>query len=244
MINVDLPAPLSPITAEDFARQELEIGLVERRDVAVALDEACAPADDGLSRSCRHPPDPLIERDGDDDQNADGEFLPKHVKPASERPERNTPTINAPISVPTIEPRPPNRLVPPITTAVMRVEIGVLARGGADRADAADDRPAGHRRNEAGQDINAEQDVLGVDAGEARRLGIVARRVDVTAVTVRLSTYQATIAKAISRKVPNIMRAPSTLNVTPIILQERRVRLEVVRTEWFRSASRRCSGRR
>ena len=40
-------------------------------------------------------------------------------RPASETAERNTPTISAPISVPTIEPRPPNRLVPPITTAVM-----------------------------------------------------------------------------------------------------------------------------
>ena len=39
--------------------------------------------------------------------------------PASETAERNTPTISAPISVPMIEPRPPNRLVPPITTAVM-----------------------------------------------------------------------------------------------------------------------------
>ena len=53
--------------------------------------------------------------------------------PASAKPLRNTPTISAPISVPTIEPRPPNRLVPPITTAVIDVEVGVLA---AVRADA------------------------------------------------------------------------------------------------------------
>src|SRR5271154_111737 len=39
--------------------------------------------------------------------------------PAGDPDERNTPTISAPISVPIIEPRPPNRLVPPITTAVM-----------------------------------------------------------------------------------------------------------------------------
>ena len=45
--------------------------------------------------------------------------------PASARPLRNTPTISAPISVPTIEPRPPNRLVPPITTAVMESRLAV-----------------------------------------------------------------------------------------------------------------------
>ena len=31
----------------------------------------------------------------------------------------NTPTISAPKNVPRIEPRPPKRLMPPITTAVM-----------------------------------------------------------------------------------------------------------------------------
>ena len=38
--------------------------------------------------------------------------------PISVSPLRNTPTINAPSSVPTIDPRPPKRLVPPSTTAV------------------------------------------------------------------------------------------------------------------------------
>jgi hypothetical protein len=45
--------------------------------------------------------------------------------PISVRPFRNTPTINAPSSVPTIEPRPPNRLVPPSTTAVMLSRFSV-----------------------------------------------------------------------------------------------------------------------
>ena len=39
--------------------------------------------------------------------------------PASASPLRKKPTISAPISVPMIDPRPPNRLVPPMTTAVM-----------------------------------------------------------------------------------------------------------------------------
>ena len=43
--------------------------------------------------------------------------------------ERNTPTISAPTTVPTIEPRPPNRLVPPITTAVMLLRFMFPAVG-------------------------------------------------------------------------------------------------------------------
>src|SRR5215211_2020485 len=39
--------------------------------------------------------------------------------PASVNPLRSTPTISAPKSVPTTRPRPPKRLVPPITTAVI-----------------------------------------------------------------------------------------------------------------------------
>ncbi|MNN83428.1 hypothetical protein D3C81_2004640 [compost metagenome] len=38
---------------------------------------------------------------------------------------RNTPTISTPTSVPMIEPRPPNRLVPPSTTAVMLSRLSV-----------------------------------------------------------------------------------------------------------------------
>ena len=40
LISVDLPAPLSPMTAEDLARHQVEIGVVERDDAAVALDQA------------------------------------------------------------------------------------------------------------------------------------------------------------------------------------------------------------
>ena len=39
--------------------------------------------------------------------------------PARLRPMRNTVTMRAPTSVPNSRPRPPNRLVPPITTAVI-----------------------------------------------------------------------------------------------------------------------------
>ena len=43
--------------------------------------------------------------------------------PASCSPLRNTPTISAPTSVPSTMPRPPNRLVPPITTAVIESRL-------------------------------------------------------------------------------------------------------------------------
>ena len=87
-MSVDLPAPLSPITREDLARIEVEVGMVERGDAAVALDEAARLRGSGWrSRSCRHPPDPLVDGDGDDDQDADGEFLPQHVEAGqSDRP--------------------------------------------------------------------------------------------------------------------------------------------------------------
>ena len=102
-------------------------------------------------------------------------------RPASARPLRNTPTISAPISVPTIEPRPPNRLVPPITTAVIESRLAVWPACGLTAADAADQHPAGDRADQAGERVDRDQRAVGVDAGEARRIGIVAGGVDVAA---------------------------------------------------------------
>ena len=75
-------------------------------------------------------------------------------------------------------PRPPNRLVPPSTTAVMLSRLTVWP--GLRVADAG----AGHlqqRRDavgEAGDGVDAEQHALGVDAGQAGGLEVVAHRVD------------------------------------------------------------------
>ena len=102
--------------------------------------------------------------------------------PASDTAERKTPTISAPTSVPTIEPRPPNRLVPPITTAVMLSRLAFSPGRRADGADAADQRPAGDGGDEAREHIDAEQDAVGVDAGEPRGLRVVAGGVDVAAI--------------------------------------------------------------
>ena len=64
---------------EDLAGIEIEVGMVERGHPAIALDEAIG-LKGWAQRSCRHPPDPLIERNRDNDQNSNGELLPKHVK--------------------------------------------------------------------------------------------------------------------------------------------------------------------
>ena len=89
--------------------------------------------------------------------------------------------MSAPTSVPTIEPRPPNRLVPPITTAVIESRLAVppeieltapirpIRTQPRDRAD------------EAGDAVDREQRAVGVDAGEAGGVGIVAGGVDVPA---------------------------------------------------------------
>ena len=45
LISVDLPAPLSPMTAEDLVRHQVEIGVVEGGDAAVALDQAAGLQD-------------------------------------------------------------------------------------------------------------------------------------------------------------------------------------------------------
>src|SRR6185437_12665115 len=114
---------------EDLARIEFEVGVIERGDATIALDE--------LSR-------------GEDGFDTHFETLRIHwssatammmrtpmanscqstSRPASETAERKTPTIRAPITVPTIEPRPPNRLVPPITTAVMLSRLAFSAAVG------------------------------------------------------------------------------------------------------------------
>ena len=65
---------------EDLAGIEVEVGMIERGDPAIALDEA-APLQNGLRRSLGNPPDPLVERDRNDDEDADGELLPEHVEP-------------------------------------------------------------------------------------------------------------------------------------------------------------------
>ena len=102
--------------------------------------------------------------------------------PISVSPLRNTPTITAPISVPMMLPRPPNRLVPPRTTAVMLSRFSVVWPAfGIAELGAGDEEQRRDPRHEPGERVDAEQDAVRVDAGQPRRLGVVADGVDVPA---------------------------------------------------------------
>ena len=104
---------------EDLAGIKIEIGVVERGDATIALDELSRQRG-WVRRSLGDPPDPLVERDRDDDQHADREFLPQHVEPG----ERNGGAEHADDQ--RADQRADDRAaaaeqadVPPITTAVM-----------------------------------------------------------------------------------------------------------------------------
>src|SRR5690349_23241613 len=110
---------------QDLAWVEVEIRMVERGDAAEPLHEAAALQD--RSWACH------AETLRSHWSIATATMIRKPTAnschststPDSARPLRNTPTMSAPISVPTMEPRPPNRLVPPITTAVMLSRLAV-----------------------------------------------------------------------------------------------------------------------
>src|SRR5271170_2692157 len=103
---------------ENLSGVEIEVGVVERSDPAIALDERASLQDrfDAHLETLRihwSRATAIMIR------TPIANSCQSTSRPASDTAERNTPTISAPISVPTIEPRPPNRLVPPITTAVI-----------------------------------------------------------------------------------------------------------------------------
>ena len=106
-------------------------------------------------------------------------FCHSGSKPAIVSPLMAVPTMMAPISVPRTPPRPPNRLVPPMTTAVIDLEIGRLERLRARGIDATEQEPGAERVEEAGHGVDAQQQAVDPDPGQARRLGIVAGGVDV-----------------------------------------------------------------
>ena len=69
----------------------------------------------------------LVDRDREDHEDPGHEILVDDLDaPISVRPFRKTPTIIAPTGVPITVPRPPNRLVPPRTTAVMASRFSVV----------------------------------------------------------------------------------------------------------------------
>src|SRR5690349_7585159 len=118
------PCAVVPYDGEDFVGPQFEVRVVEGDHAPVALGEAAR----------------LQNR-----YDAHAEILRIHwsivtatmirtptakscqstSKPLNARPLRNTPTMSAPMSVPMIEPRPPNSEVPPITTAVIESRFAV-----------------------------------------------------------------------------------------------------------------------
>src|SRR5271165_24029 len=103
---------------DDLAGIEIEVGMVERGDAPVALDELAA-GEDGFDAHLATLRIHWSRATATMIRTPMANSCHSTSRPASETADRNTPTISAPISVPMTEPRPPKRLVPPITTAVM-----------------------------------------------------------------------------------------------------------------------------
>src|SRR5215207_1881895 len=123
---------------EDLARHQVEVRPCQRGHVPVALHQAA-----GLENR-RHAGLPIRRFSG----GGSGHYVftfrihwsiataamimtptakscQRTSTPLSVKPFRSTPTIIAPNSVPMTRPRPPNRLVPPITTAVIESRLAV-----------------------------------------------------------------------------------------------------------------------
>ena len=176
-----LAGAVVPDDREDLAGIKVEVGVVERGDAPVTLDEAASHENrfdahfDTLRIHWSRATATMI-------RTPMANSCHSTSSPASETAERKTPTISAPTSVPMIEPLPPNSDCAADHHRGDAVEIGVLAGGRADGADAADQRPAGDRRDEAREHVHAEQNAIGIDAREPRGLPVVAGGVDVAAI--------------------------------------------------------------
>ena len=132
-------------------------------------------------RSFAYLSDPLVDRDGDDDEDAHGEGLVEHVQAGegeavAEHADDQGAEQGAPDG-----PRPPKRLVPPITTAVIESRFRSTPALGL----AALVRPiwiqAPTARMAPGGEVDAHQHSVDGDAGQAGGLLVVADRVDVPA---------------------------------------------------------------
>ena len=150
LISDDLPAPLSPITARISPGMQVEVRAGQRGHVAVALDQAAGLEDVSRPRSCLHLPDPLVDGDGGDDQDADGEVLPEHVDAgrASGRCAARRRSARRTASRPRGRGR-RRATVPPITTAVIESRLAERPACGRGGRDAADQHPAGDGADQA-----------------------------------------------------------------------------------------------
>ena len=133
---------------QDLSGVELEIGAIQGRDVAVALDQATG-LDDGRRlvcgdrrRSLLPSPRELVDGDGENDEDAGDQDLIDGIDPDELEPLRKTPTMRTPTRVPMMLPRPPKRLVPPRTTAVMLARLSVCPSFGSRRSSGQRNRSA------------------------------------------------------------------------------------------------------
>ena len=64
---------------QDFARIEVEIRIVEGGDAAIALDQAAGGEKGFLCHQPAYLSDPLVDRDGGDDEDADQQVGPLRI---------------------------------------------------------------------------------------------------------------------------------------------------------------------
>ena len=86
------------------------------------------------------------------------------------------PRVSAPIAEPMIEPRPPIRLVPPSTTAVMTSSSNAVPELDEPLASRVAVSDAGERGEQPGERERGQLDPADVDAGAAQRLARWSRR--------------------------------------------------------------------
>jgi hypothetical protein len=70
----------------------------------------------------------LVEVHGDDQDGSDSDLLPERLTPMITKPFWSTAGMKTPKTVPRIVPMPPNRLVPPMTTAAIALRLSSRAR--------------------------------------------------------------------------------------------------------------------
>ena len=120
--------------------------------------------------------------------------------PISVSPLRNTPTITAPMSVPMMASAPAEQARATEDDCGDAVEVlGGLARVRIAELGTGDEEQRRDPRGEPGQRVDAEQDAVRVDAGQARGLRVVADGVDMNPQAVCVSENQA-IAYSTSMK--------------------------------------------
>ena len=157
LISDDFPAPLSPMTPSTSPgrrSKSVPASAVTRpkrliRPRAASTVSGAGGGAASVSSSTTHaadPPDPLVHRDGDDDEDADGERAPQRLdarlgQAAVEHADDQGPEQRT------------EHVAPPAEQARAadhhggdRVEVGVLQRLRRHRADAADPQPPGDAR--------------------------------------------------------------------------------------------------